>query len=43
MTRTGYTCTGWYDENENKVGDIGDIYTPTSVSVRLTAHWVATN
>ena len=43
VTRTGYTCTGWYDENENEVGDIGDIYTPTSVSVRLTAHWVATN
>lgn len=35
----GYLFAGWYDENENFIGNVGDPYTPTA-DITLKAHWI---
>lgn len=37
-TRSGYVFAGWYDENENFIGNAGASYTPTA-DITLKAHW----
>ncbi len=39
VTRTGYTCSGWYD-NDTKVGDCGESYYPAKDAI-LIAKWTA--
>ena len=34
----GYLFAGWYDENENFIGNVGDPYTPMA-DITLKAHW----
>ena len=38
-TRPGYTFEGWYDSEENKVGDAGATYDPATSPITLYAHW----
>ena len=38
-TRSGYTFEGWYDSEENKVGDAGATYDPATSPITLYAHW----